>query len=668
MFYTLNMLKNKSYTLLIICFFVILLPFIIDLRVSDFALSIRYFAYSIMIFVIFLIRKKEAYAIQVIKSPVVVSLLLLFLISFVSSLLNGFDGDTFFSLFRLLIFIFSIVLFSTIFLKENYLFIAKSILLFSAINLFFFSFQFFYAYKNSNDIIKSLEVISATMANKSLLASVLFLTLPFIFYVFYFASNYWKIFVAFIFSLILICLVFIHSKVTLLALLTSLIVISFFILKKHKIIFFSTLTFVFSLLFSVLFFNSTLSQQFYNEINQLKMKKERFENNRLVENDARIALYSKTMKMIKHNFFYGVGPGNWKVEFPKYGLTNTVGKSGRKIAQRPHSDFLWYFSESGIFAAIFYLLFFFFVLYEVLLLFIKTKTKRKYFFLIIFSIIFGYFVISLFDYPSERLSHNFLFSILISIIISEKLRLKPYYFIYNKIIFFISTIFLCLFLCFSYCKYHNDKQMTYVSNFKESEKWDKMLLHLDKLYFTSLFSLDNTSTPIKWYYGIYYYYQNDMNKAYDYFKEAYKINQFHLHVLNNLATCYAFKNNYFLAKKIYKKALNISSGFEEAALNLAIIHSAENKNEIALDILLDVHNFNLIKSDILSKMYISYFKEILLKLIKKELVDINYDNLAKNNIFVSSDKKDSFKQIKDISWMRKEKNMTFKQIIKKLDI
>ena len=94
---------------------------------------------------------------------------------------------------------------------------------------------------------------------------------------------------------------------------------------------------------------------------------------------------------------------------------------------------------------------------------------------------------------------------------------NSYTYQYNKIIFFITTIFLCLFLCFSYCKYHNDKQMTYVSNFKESEKWDEMLLHLDKLYFTSLFSLDNTSTPIQWYYGIYYYYQKNHPKSYDVF-------------------------------------------------------------------------------------------------------------------------------------------------------
>ena len=49
-------------------------------------------------------------------------------------------------------------------------------------------------------------------------------------------------------------------------------------------------------------------------------------------------MYIRTLDIIKQNIFFGVGPGNWKIELPKTGFYENNQK-GDKILIRPHNDF-----------------------------------------------------------------------------------------------------------------------------------------------------------------------------------------------------------------------------------------------------------------------------------------------------------------------------------------
>ena len=146
--------------------------------------------------------------------------------------------------------------------------------------------------------------------------------------------------------------------------------------------------------------------------------------------------------MIKDNLLLGVGPGNWKKEFPKYGLKNTVGQKGDKFVQRPHSDFLWFFAEGGIVSGILYILLFAFLLKDTLLFYLNRKEKKRYFFLILFSTTLGYIIISLFDFPSERPTHNLFLAIILGLIIGERLKQRKDYNATNKL---FSIILMSLF-------------------------------------------------------------------------------------------------------------------------------------------------------------------------------------------------------------------------------
>ena len=58
-------------------------------------------------------------------------------------------------------------------------------------------------------------------------------------------------------------------------------------------------------------------------------------------------------------------------------------------------------------------------------------------------------------------------------------------------------------------------------------------------------------------------------------QKAHLFSPYHLHTLNNLATCFELKGQRDEAIKYYLKALDISPKFEDASVNLAAIYFNE---------------------------------------------------------------------------------------------
>jgi len=656
MYNVFNKFIRKNASTIIIAAFILILPLIINTHISDMVLSIRYLSLSILILLLYLLNFKNGIITDVLKNPIVLSLILLFCINIFSSLYNDFTADAIVILSRLFILLTLTIFFANIFIKEDYLYIAKSILIFTLISLLIYFSQIYIAFTNEKDFISSIETISSTMGNKNLLASILFLSLPFLFYVYQSANKLWKILVLFLLFLILCSLLLIQSKAVLLGLLFMSISIILFAFRGNSKIILSSIVII-GMITSMLFIASPkVFKHFTQELDQIVKKKERIDNNRIVENDGRVALYIKTIDMIKGNPLLGVGPGNWRKELPKYGLKNTIGQKGDKFVQRPHSDFLWFFAEGGVLSGILYILLFALILRDALFFYLNMKDEKRYFFLILFSTMLGYIVISLFDFPSERSTHNLFLAIILGIIISERLKNIKSYNTSNKL---VGIILMCLFsvnIAFASIRYKGDLHMAKALKYKSISDWNKMIDELEMAYNQSLYDIDNTTTPLMWYYGLAYFNKGEVNIAFDYFKKAYSINPYHLHVINNLATCYGYNNDYNRAKELYEESVSISPRFEESALNLAAIYSYEQRDEEALDILLGVRNFRIENNTHLSKTYIQYFNTIFSKL----RVSVNNNN---KTLILANDRKTFYNQLKNIYWMR-EKGNTYDTIIK----
>jgi tetratricopeptide (TPR) repeat protein len=98
--------------------------------------------------------------------------------------------------------------------------------------------------------------------------------------------------------------------------------------------------------------------------------------------------------------------------------------------------------------------------------------------------------------------------------------------------------------------------------------------------------MDHTSTPVSWYRGIANFSLNRFQDALRDFENANTHHPYHIHVLNNLGTCYEMNKNHSQAEKVYLKALNISPQFDKALVNLSAVYFNQGEYQKAYQMVL----------------------------------------------------------------------------------
>lgn len=73
--------------------------------------------------------------------------------------------------------------------------------------------------------------------------------------------------------------------------------------------------------------------------------------------NLRFMYWEHSLEMFSEEPITGVGLGQWKIHFPKYGLeeTNLSVSSGKTAVIRPHNDYIWFLSETGLPGALLYI-------------------------------------------------------------------------------------------------------------------------------------------------------------------------------------------------------------------------------------------------------------------------------------------------------------------------
>lgn len=122
--------------------------------------------------------------------------------------------------------------------------------------------------------------------------------------------------------------------------------------------------------------------------------------------------------MIAEHPVTGVGAGNWRLVFPKYGLAGVDDSVMQGIThiQRPHNDYLWIWSEAGPAALLAFLALFFFAFRQISknLKSSQDESDLKLQYLSFFGLLsFAFFSFS--DFPLERASHTFLLMLFMAI-------------------------------------------------------------------------------------------------------------------------------------------------------------------------------------------------------------------------------------------------------------
>jgi len=563
-------------------FFLASLPLIISFKTSDPVLSIRYVYLSIFIlgFFLFTAYKKVSISFLLIKNPIIILILVIILFSTISSLINGVGAESIFSLARLISILLLTILFTNYFLENNYEIVIKPIVIFSLLISLIYLFQFIVNYERimliDIDWKRNLEFdkIASTMANKNLLSSILFLTMPFNIILFKKEKIIWKLVSIFSIFLFFAILLQTQTKAVIIAILLS--IASYFFTQRDSIKLKYILIFILGLLVCYLIVKKTNRiDKLYNEISSLKN----------FEDSDRFKLYKSTINLISDNILFGVGPGNWKIDIWKYGLYNNG--NAKIIAQRPHNDILWIASETGILGGLSYLLIFIILIKYAYDLYAKNKSKKIFAF--IFSLLIGYLFISLVDFPFERVAHNTFLCLIASILISSKFKdvhnSNEKKILNNNFLLILLAILTIFTTIVHINRFIGEINITKAIFFKNKKNWKKVIEY-SKESNNIFYNMDNTSVPVKWYTGLAYYNLKKYNSALKYFKDSYELNPYNSSVLNNYATTLEVIGNSNRAKEIYNEIFEIDSTFKDARINFsAILYNEKNYTEAFKSIL-----------------------------------------------------------------------------------
>ena len=467
--------------------------------------------------------------------------------------------------------------------------LCKGILIFTFVQLISASIQAIDLLNQEINLIDNIN-ITGVSANKNLLASYLYLSIPFLIY---------------------ICLSAFHKTWKTIALITLLYSLSFIYMLQSKTVFLALIFFMLvlvvllliyftnewsfrkriitwllsvSLLFLGTLYLITKKQAVITQI--LKQNNVTSINNGLSQHNKnttlliRFTLWENSIQLIKESPILGKGPGNWILFFPKYGLKKMKDggvENGSVIFQNPHNDWILLWTEMGIFGLLCYVILYILGIYFCLKNIKQHKNREiKIINILILSGWIGLFVIHTADFPLERIEHQIIIYTMFAIVVFNYYSLNKYEYINikknNGRIFSVMFTLLTLFsIIITYNRWKTEKEVKLIKEASLNNQWN-IVIQLTKELQNIYYNMDPSTMPIDWYTGVAYFNLNQLRPALEHFEKAYQLNPYNINVINNFASCYSKLGKQEKAIELYKKALHISPSFKEVRLNLSAVY------------------------------------------------------------------------------------------------
>lgn len=453
-------------------------------------------------------------------------------------------------------------------------FFTKSVLLFAAIASLYAAFQLLKAAGEGN-FLDGIYSVKGAFSHKNLLSSVLMLSLPFT--VIGFAKfKGWEKKASLILMFLIIAEIFVlRTRGVWLSTFIGVIIASlvFYMNRKKQIegLKFPKKIFIAGLGLAIVLFGALFSTK---EVQSSVTDQTNLQ--------TRLKFWENSTEMLKENPVLGVGPGNWKIFFPKYGLgglDNNV-MQGITHIQRPHNDYLWVLSEGGFLSLVFYLGIFIFTFLRIKKNIQEAKTVEDM--AVDLALIFGlvaYLSFSMTDFPMERISINALLVGLIALAhrneIEGKFELK------GQLISGLLVLICLASLGVLSQRFKGEKATVEVLKFNSSKN-AKRIIPAVEIAENDYFNLDNYANPLRYFSAIGKLVQNDAQGA---LIEADLAESYHPHnllVLNLKGNALRNLGKTDEALAYYIKATDIAPRFEQALLNKAEVFNEKKDYENAL--------------------------------------------------------------------------------------
>lgn len=304
--------------------------------------------------------------------------------------------------------------------------------------------------------------------------------------------------------------------------------------------------------------------------------------------DERLTLWQKTNKVFREKPMLGTGMGNWQIFYPKAGLDHLWRAEELNYTfQRPHNDWLWILSETGLIGFNLFLLFIVSILAFLLkaaLAAVADAPKRRRIIGFI-AIISAYLTVAFFDFPRERIEHTIWINLIFGMAYAEIRPSLPSAFLpaitVRRPHFLIAAAILLFTFSTGILRHQGEYALRNL--YAAKNRGDrKQVIGFSKDAESFAYSIDPTSMPLCWYSGNAKAQEKDFAGAHLDLLKAYSLHPYNRNVLNDLASSYALRNETETAKTYYREAARISPRFDDPKLNLAAIYIREENYRMAL--------------------------------------------------------------------------------------
>jgi O-antigen ligase len=415
----------------------------------------------------------------------------------------------------------------------------KGVLIFFVVSLGYGVFDISMILANDRNLLEHSQRITATSANKNLFASALLLCLWAVLDIR--RNNLIRLLLLLLSAMILLV---VQSKIVTAAVAFILLVLftknlaTYF--RKNKV---ATILGIVSLLIAATAILFNLS---------------RFENlSSLHSFDTRLQVWKNSLLMSRE-FPWGVGAGNWQIFFPKYGLSgfDLDGiKNGLITFQRPHNDFIWVLCELGYVGLMLYVSFFCIVLIMQVRL---IRLGDHPFALTLLLIVLGYCGVAFFDFPLERIEHQVLLAVLVSVandlyrdVPVTRREVRPNKFTGLALILISFSLIVCGFRL-------KGELLTRQFILLDKAKHAEFVIYSCDEARSLFYSIDAASTPLDWYAGISFFSQQKYKEADARFREGLRLTPFNHRLLMGLAIVNEKLGNRLEAERYRSMAAQIS--------------------------------------------------------------------------------------------------------------
>jgi O-antigen ligase len=578
------------------------LQFFISNETIDIALPSKFLGWSLINLVVLLLgfkislQNKEDFS-YVISRPLVVTIFCYLLYSLFSAFHSSNFNDAIYEWFKIFLFASSVLFLSIIFLKEKF-FVEHVMFLFILFNCLLIVLGFWEFFNTARSVginHTTLYMVTGKFGNKNVFSEILFLSLPFSAYWFFSSSKFKKWFAVLFVGLNIILLVllltravwlaFVLGSITFLVATLSIEKTNIFKLGKVlglsnriKQLFFIVLGFV---LLSAVIYSS------FDKSSALKKQLVSFTAFKSGSGKERMELSKKTIQLFKENPIVGCGLASWKIQVLAYGYSGLDTKNLTVFHQRPHNDYLWVLSEQGVVGLFLWMAFlvtFFVAIFGSAKQ--QTVTSKRIFFLLCIFSLSGYLIYSFFSFPKERIEHQLmlcLFAVCTIVLpAEEKIKSVSKYLIWGFYLVFVMVSLVCCFFVFH--RYLGEKQLNKALQFRANENWQKVIEY-SGMAEHNYCRIDPMNTPVSFYSASASLNLNNLEGAIKDFERAVIYHPNHVHVLNNLGSCFELKGNHQNAIYYFERALLLCPEFQDSRMNLCAATFNSGKKKAALDLL-----------------------------------------------------------------------------------